>query len=202
MTQTTQMTPPRRLSASLMPVLAAVTLAACAPAQSPAQDPAVSRSGPENPLAGSTLSRMVAPPPGAPSGTCWQRDVTPAVIETVTERVAMPSSGAAAAAGDADRAAGPMVIRSQTHQRIVRDRKALVFETPCPPVFTPEFIKSIQRALMARGAYAGAITGHYDRPTRAALRRYQARGGLDSDILSMANARALGLVAYDFGQTP
>lgn len=200
MTQTTPMTPPRRLSAGLMPVLAAVTLAACAPAQAPAQGPAVSRSGPENPLAGSTLSRMVAPPPGAPSGTCWQRDVTPAVIETVTERVAMPSPGTAAA-GNADRAGGPMVIRSQTHQRIVRDRKTLVFETPCPPVFTPEFIKSIQRALMARGAYAGAITGHYDQPTRAALRRYQARVGLDSDILSMANARALGLVAYDFGQT-
>lgn len=69
---------------------------------------------------------------------------------------------------------------------------------PCPEAITPELVASLQRALQARGAYAQPITGQVDGPTKAAIRRYQAPLGLDSDQLSLAAARALGLLPPEF----
>lgn len=135
----------------------------------------------------------LARPPGAPPGSCWQRDVAPAVVETVVEqRIVTPPRTRA------DGSTQPAVIRTETRQRIVRDRSAVWFETPCPPEMTPALIASLQRALLARGFYSGQATGMMDAATRAALRSYQAQNGLDSDILSIRSARELGLVDYPF----
>jgi peptidoglycan hydrolase-like protein with peptidoglycan-binding domain len=68
-------------------------------------------------------------------------------------------------------------------------------ETPCPETQPPDFIASLQRALRARGLHSGPVTGRMDAGTRKAVRRYQAARGLDSDILALDSARALGLVA-------
>ncbi len=130
-------------------------------------------------------------PAGAAEGSCWGRTVSPAVIETVTEQVEVTP-----AKMNADGSiAKPPVYKTETRQEIVRARVDNWFETPCPDVLTSEFNSTLQRALQARGFYAGPITGEMDRATRLAVRRYQAKQGPNSEVLSLTTARALGLVA-------
>lgn len=130
-------------------------------------------------------------PPGAAPGTCWGRAVSPAVIETVTEQI-MIQPAEVLADGTV---LSPAIYRSETHQRIVRERRETWFETPCEAAWTEDFTASVQRALKVRGHYYGAITGRRDKRTRAAIRRYQKEQDLDSAILSLEAARQLGLVA-------
>lgn len=137
-------------------------------------------------------TRLFQPaPPGAAPGACWGKTETPAVVETVTEQVMVQPAEIRA---DGSIVSSP-VYRTDTRQKIVRERRETWFETPCDEVLTPEFVTSLQRALAARGLYRGAETGQMDRTTRAAIRRYQASEGPDSGILSLAAARRLGLVA-------
>ncbi len=130
-------------------------------------------------------------PPGAEPGTCWGKQVSPAVVETVTEQILLQPADRK---GDGT-ATVPATYKTETRQVIVKERRKTWFEAPCDDVQTPEFIATLQRALMARGFYHGTISGEMDMRTRTAIRRYQAPGGLDSGILSMATARKLGLVA-------
>ena len=132
-------------------------------------------------------------PPGAPEGSCWGKDVTPAVIETVTERVLVQPAQVLA---DGTVLSVP-IYKLETRQQIVKERRELWFQTPCEDQLTPDFIASLQRALAARGHYRGAITGMMDARTRHAVRRFQAPQGLDSAILSLSGARKLGLVAVE-----
>lgn len=132
-----------------------------------------------------------AAPPGAAPGTCWGRNVTPAVIETVTQQVMMQPAEVLAD-GTVQR---PALFKTETLQQIVTPRRETWFETPCPAQMTPELVMSLQRALAARGQYHGSAHGEMDRGTRAAVRRYQADQGLDSGVLSLAAARKLGLIA-------
>lgn len=128
-------------------------------------------------------------PPG-PKGACWQEDIRPAVIETVTEQVLLKPATALA-----DGSLQPAVYGSSVKQRIVSDRATVWFRAPCPAEMTPDFIATLQRALKARGFYLLPLTGVMDKPTRDALGRYQRSRGLDSDHLSLAAARDLGLIA-------
>ena len=91
----------------------------------------------------------------------------------------------------------PPVYRNTSVRQIDQEGTVLRFPAPCPPVYTPEFIASVQRALAARGLYSGAITSQLDQGTRAAIRRYQSARGLDSDKLALETARDLGLVAVE-----
>lgn len=128
-------------------------------------------------------------PPGAAPGTCWGKTTTPAVIETVTEQVLLQPAQVSVDGT----VMSPAIYKTETQQRIVRERKETWFETPCPADMTPEFIASVQRALAVRDLYAGPVTGEMDARTRAAVRRFQSPQGLDSGILSLAAARRLGL---------
>ena len=136
------------------------------------------------------LVRLDRPgPPAKPEGACWEADVTPAVIETVTEQVVVTEeqrdeSGAVLA---------PATYRTQTHQRMVRDREEVWFRAPCPADQTVQFVASLQRALKARGLYLWPVTGEMDAETAEAVRRFQAERGLDSPVLSLAAARELGI---------
>ncbi|MBW6418203.1 peptidoglycan-binding protein [Celeribacter sp. PS-C1] len=128
-------------------------------------------------------------PPGADPDACYARHVTPAIIETVTEQVLVQPpqidvSGAVTY---------PAVYRTETRQEIVRERKELWFETLCREEWTPDFIASVQRALAARDLYHGQAHGRMDQGTRRAIRAYQLEQGVDSDVLSLAAARQLGL---------
>ncbi len=158
-------------------------LAGCA-AQIP--DPAALS---EPPLTRSTLP----PPPGAAPGTCWGRHVSPAVIETVTQQV-LVRPAETQPDGTVTR---PAAWRTETTQKIVKERRETWFETPCKAQMTPDFIASLQRALAARGLYRGPVNGQMDARTRAAIRRYQKPQGLNSGILSLATARKLGLIAVE-----
>lgn len=130
-------------------------------------------------------------PPGADPNACFGRHTTPAIVETVTEQVLVQPPQV-----NADGSVSyPATYRTETRQEIVRERKELWFETPCSETLTPEFISSVQRALAVREAYSGPTTGKLDRATRRAIRAYQKAQGLDSDVLSLAAARKLGLIA-------
>jgi len=137
----------------------------------------------------------VAQPPAAEPGTCWARDVTPAIVETVTERVVVEPAGAAA---NGTLRIEPLV-REASAQHIVEPRREVWFQTACDADLTPGAIASLQRALSARGLFAGAPTGVLDAETRRAIRAFQAPQGLDSAILSISAARQLGLTVVDLG---
>ena len=132
-------------------------------------------------------------PPEGPEGACWESDVTPAVIETVTEQVVVTPEVRDAAG----LVVTPATYRTDTHARIVSDRREVWFRAPCPEAYTLDFVASLQRALTARGYYLLPVTGAMDAGTRDAVRRYQADRGLDSPRLSLAAARDLGLLPVE-----
>lgn len=151
---------------------------------------------------GDTVSRAPAAttgpdtPPGAAPGTCWHREVRPAVVETVREQVLVQPPEIR---GDGTMQR-PGVFRTETRQAILRPRRASWIEIPCADDLPPDFTASLQRALKARGLLRGPVTGRMDRRTRAAVRAYQeASGGPDSEVLSLATARRLGLVVVADG---
>ncbi|NUB44091.1 peptidoglycan-binding protein [Fertoebacter nigrum] len=156
---------------------------------------------PEAPTRADLASELVrrAPedgPPPKPDGACWANDTAPAVIETVTEQVEVSP----AVIGPDGTVITPATYRSSTHQRILTDRESVWFRTPCPDELTVDFIATVQRALKARGFYMLPLTGQMDAATGDAIRRFQQPLGMDSAVLSLAAARALGIVAADFGR--
>jgi len=132
-------------------------------------------------------------PPDARPGACYGKDVTPAVIEQVTERV-LVAEPEISTEGNILK---PAEYQERTTQELVTGRDPIFFETPCPPRWTPDFIASIQRALKTRAIYTGPVSGDLDPATRAAIRNFQIARGLNSAILSTESARALGLVEVD-----
>ncbi|MBA4352787.1 MAG: peptidoglycan-binding protein [Rhodobacter sp.] len=129
-------------------------------------------------------------PPEKPEGACWESDVTPAVIETVTEQVVVTPETRAEDGTVLTQAS----YRTDTRTRILQDREEVWFRAPCPADYTVGFVASLQRALKARGYYTLELTGQLDAGTRDAVRRYQTERGLDSARLSLAAARELGLL--------
>ncbi len=157
-----------------------LTLGACAPKETATTD-----------LSAALLPAGDGTPPVDPKGACWERAVTPAVIETVTEQVlATPERR-----GPDGSVTVPASFRTETRQSIVAERREVWFETPCAAVVDAEFLATLQRALKARGLYLAPLTGVLDTPTRTAIRAWQRPRGLDSDVLALASARALGIVA-------
>lgn len=131
-------------------------------------------------------------PKGGP-GECWAADVTPAVFETVTEQVLVTE----AQRDDVGNVIVPPVYSSEAHQRVVKEREAVHFRTPCPDQMTVAFVATLQRALKARGYYMAPVSGTMDAETAEAIRRFQEPLGLDSPTLSLRAARALGIVTTD-----
>jgi len=125
------------------------------------------------------------------AGNCYGRDVTPAVIETVTEHV-MVQPAAVTSSGEVTSQA---VFRTVRRQAILRERREVVFETVCPQDLTKEFVGSLQRALLTRGTYEGQITGNLDDATQRAIQTYQRQEGYDSSLLDIRTARDFGLVS-------
>jgi hypothetical protein len=123
-------------------------------------------------------------------GRCFGHDISPAVIETVTEHVLVEP----AELNPDGTVKSPAVYSTVTRQVIVRERSEILFETICPERLTPEFVGSLQRALKIRGYYAGPISGRYDAATADAVRALQRQTGHDSLLLDIRTARTLGLV--------
>jgi hypothetical protein len=128
----------------------------------------------------------------AQSGTCFARATTPAIIETVTEQV-MVQPATVRSDGSVDT---PAAFRTVTRQQILRERREVEFETPCASLMTPQFVASVQRALIARGYYRGGINGTLDTRTTAAIERFQAaQNDVHTGTLTLKTAQVLGLVA-------
>jgi hypothetical protein len=171
-------------------VLRGCSIALCLAALSGC-DLATTDAGPPEP---GVVEATTQGPAGAPPGSCWGRTVSPAVIETVTEQVQVQPAQISAT-GEIQ---SLPIYRTDTRQKILAPRTDNWFQTPCADQMTPQFVSTLQRALEARGVYAGAISGQYDQPTRKAMRIYQiSAGGPDSPILALTTARGLGLIAVD-----
>ena len=166
-----------------------LALSACVPAgdRDAFADPLTAREGAVEVMRG-------AGPPDADPSACYAHEATPAIVETITEQVMLQPPQIASDG----RVMEPAVFVTETHQRIVRVRRELWFEVPCElQVGDPDFIATLQRALAARGLYAGPVTGEMNRRTERAIRDFQAPQGLDSEILSLAAARQLGLSLWN-----
>jgi hypothetical protein len=134
-------------------------------------------------------------PPDGPPGACWDRDVLPTVIETVTEQVLVQAE----VRNPDGTVRSQAIYRTESSQQIVQERGQVWFRAPCLADLDVDFVATLQRALKARGFYLLPLTGVFDGPTREAVRRYQATRGFDSPRLTLTAARELGIVAADLG---
>jgi hypothetical protein len=135
--------------------------------------------------------QALATPQEAPAGTCWDRTATPAVIETVSQRELIEP----AKVSSDGRIQTPARYRSTQTQKIVQPRQTHWIELVCADQMTPDFVASLQRALAARGFYAGEATGRMDAATKEAVVRLQAATAEPVTDLTISTARAMGLVA-------
>ncbi len=138
------------------------------------------------------LQGQAEPEPGN-SGMCTATETTPAVIETITEDILLKPAEIAAD-GSIE---SPAIFETRTRQAITQERRAVEFETPCPPTYTTQFVANLQRALKARGHFNGPTTGVMDAETARAIKSYQSTFGLNSATLSSDAARRLGLLVVD-----
>lgn len=138
------------------------------------------------------IKTQTTPPASTDQVECWGQATQPAIFETITAQVQiMP------AAFDTDgRQISPAVYGTKTRQQMVRQRRNLWFQTPCPTQTDLSFIATLQRALTVRGYYNSPISGTYDEATRAAIKLYQAPRGLISDQLALTTAQQLGVLAF------
>ncbi len=131
-------------------------------------------------------------PAGSQPGSCFVRDISPAVVESITEQVQIKPELLDRTTGEVIQQAG---YRTDTRQSIVSERAEIMVQTPCPEVQGFAFIATLQRALKARGFYVANVTGIMDARTRRAIRSYQVARGVNSDVLSVQSAVAMGLIA-------
>jgi hypothetical protein len=125
-------------------------------------------------------------------GTCFARTTTPVIIETVTEQIIVQPASVRSD-GSVE---NTTIFRTVTSQKILRERREIEFETPCAGIMTPEFVASVQRALLARGHYRGTNTGQIDARTTRAIERFQTdQDDVHTGILTLRTAHTLGLVA-------
>lgn len=180
------MTASRQIAALVGRGLIVLALAGCG------GDPATPKAPVQTDLSSELLRLSQPGPPEGEAGECYDADVTPAVIETVTEQVELAPATTAA-----DGSPVPATYRTETHTRVVSERQEVWFRAPCPDVYTADFIASLQRALKARGYYLLPLTGQWDRGTADAIRRFQDDRGFDSPKLTLAAAREMGLIATE-----
>ena len=147
-------------------------------------------------LTAEVITVSAARPASPPKGACWDTDIIPAVIETETVQ-SLVSPEMRDASG---KITSPASYKSVTKLHMVQDRSEVWFRVPCPDLQDAVFWATVQRALKARGYYLLPVTGTDDAETAEAVRRFQSARGLDSKILSLAAAQALGLVAVPLDQ--
>ncbi|MFD2174243.1 peptidoglycan-binding domain-containing protein [Rhodobacter lacus] len=161
--------------------------------------PAATRDGAPIVATGAAVARLTlagewrdkAPGAGAPG--CYHEERRPAVVETITEH-------ALVAPEKLDPVTGvvlePARYNTITEARIVEGGERLWFRRVCDADLTPDRVVTLQRALAARGLYAGAGTGQIDAATRAAIRAYQSQRGLISPVLSQRAAEQMGVIFW------
>jgi len=136
-------------------------------------------------------------PEGAAEGACYIRYTAPAVIETVTEQILVqPEKTAIDPETGETKVVEPAVYATETVQKIVSDRKEDWAEVICAKDYNDNFVKSLQRALAARGFYRGNISGAMDDRTKRAVRNVQKSYGVNSSEVTLDLAESYGLVIH------
>ncbi len=126
-----------------------------------------------------------------PDGRCFARMAGPTRTDIVTELVEVQPEVK-------DRngvVTQPAIFRNVTGPKTVVTGQGARFETVCPQVYTPDFVATLQRALIVRRAYDGEVTGLMDEATSLALQQFQRGMDVDSPLLAMRVGRDLGIVA-------
>ncbi len=136
-------------------------------------------------------------PKDAPRDSCFAHEIEPAVIEIVTERTPLLPERRAVNIETGE----TTVIQEATFDvkvvpRIVTKRKDIWFETICPQLYTKKFVRSLQRALRARGYYSGKYSGTLDAQTKLAIKLYQRTKSLNSEILALSTVEEFGLIPH------
>ncbi len=126
-----------------------------------------------------------------PDGRCYAHTVPDTTTSIVTGQILVAPEERDASG----RVISPAIYRNITRPRTVVTQTGDQFETLCAAAYTREFVASLQRALTVRGTYQGPITGRLTAATNDAIGKFQSTKGRDSDILDLALARQLGLVA-------
>ena len=124
------------------------------------------------------------------TGRCFALTIGPTqtnIVEELTEVVPVD-------VGPDGTIRNPAIFRTITRPQTVTTGPGMRFETVCPPIYTVEFVSSLQRALLIRRAYAGPITGQYDEATSVAVQMFQRGSGVDSPLLAADTARHLGIL--------
>ncbi|MGB1213424.1 MAG: peptidoglycan-binding domain-containing protein [Pikeienuella sp.] len=136
--------------------------------------------------------------------------VTPAVYKTVTKRVVdKPASTRTvdipAVYGTVTKTveATPSVVQRTEIPASYKTVKRTVEVAPARTVWTsvlcdvnttPDVVRRLQTALKSQGHYNGKIDGDVGPATRRAIASYQNAQGVQSDILTIESARALGII--------
>ena len=151
-----------------------------------------------------SLAACAAPAPPAPTsgtvqdtaelpGRCYARTAPQTITTIATEQVmVLPET-----VSPDGSITSPPVFRNEDRPvtRVVDE--GMNFETLCPDELTPERVATLQRALKARLAYTGPISGAYDADTQAAVQAFQQPQGFDSPQIARTIALQLGIVASD-----
>lgn len=158
--------------------------------------------------AGTVISALTDPdnpnlPKDARRDSCYAREITPAVIETVTEKTLIsPEKTYLDTETGKTVVARPARYKTEIRQRIVSPRSEFLFETLCPHLYSERFVNSLQRALRARGYYSGKPSGNMDAQTSLAIKLFQRTKNLNSDILALSTIEEFGLIPHrDFNSS-
>lgn len=127
------------------------------------------------------------------TGACFARTAPPTQTRVIAEQVLVTPG----IRGDDGQFTSPPVFRNQTRPVTEAIGEGTRFETLCPPEYTQERVATLQRALKARLAYNGPITGILDGPTRNAIQSFQAPRGFNSPLIARSIAETLGIVSLD-----
>lgn len=125
---------------------------------------------------------------------CFIQYTVPALIETVTKQVLVQEE--VTTLNGETVVTSPAIYRTETVQRIVRDRHEAQTGIICEKDLTVVFIQSMQRALSARGYYNGNISGILDDRTGRAIRKVQKTQGINSPKITLDLAESYGLVVH------
>lgn len=152
--------------------------------------------------AGTVISVLTDPdnpnlPKDAKPDSCYAQEIQPAVIETITLRTpVLPERRAVNIETGETTVIREATFDTKVVQRIVSPRSEILFETICPQIYTERFVKSLQRALRARGFYSGEQTGWLDPQTNLAIKLYQRKLSLNSEILAKTTVEEFGLIQH------
>jgi len=153
-------------------------------------------------FAGRVISTLTDPdnphlPKDARAGSCYAQEIFPAIIETVTNKTLLtPEKLTLNITTGNNEVVRPATYTIKVMRRIVSPRREVWFETICPHLYSERFVKSLQRALRARGVYMGKLSGWLDPQTKLAVKLYQRKLSVNSEILALSTAEEFGLINH------